>query len=80
MLLCHGKRHISRPHELLSIRLDDVKFKTLSSTGKQYTEVHIVDSKTKSRTLPQIFSVSYIKEWMESHPFANDPIHGYSYL
>lgn len=60
-----------RPHELLSLRLSDIKFK-LSTTGIQYAEVHILDSKTKPRTLPLIFSVPYIKEWIESHPLANN--------
>jgi integrase len=60
-----------RPHELLSIRIGDIKFK-VSSTGKQYAEVHIKESKTKPRTLPLIFSVPYIKEWIELHPFANN--------
>ena len=60
-----------RPHELLSIKIGDIKFK-VSSTGKQYAEVHIKESKTKPRTLPLIFSVPYIKEWIELHPFANN--------
>jgi integrase len=61
-----------RPHELLSIRIGDIKFK-VSSTGKQYAEVHIADSKTKPRTLPLIFSIPYVKEWIELHPLANNP-------
>ncbi len=61
-----------RPHELLSLRIEDIKFK-ISSTGMQYAEVHIADSKTKPRTLPLIFSVPYVKEWIESHPFVNNP-------
>lgn len=60
-----------RPHELLSIKIGDIKFK-VSTTGKQYAEVHIKESKTKPRTLPLIFSVPYIKEWIELHPFANN--------
>lgn len=35
-----------RPHELLSLRIEDVKFK-MSSSGTQYAEVHILESKTK---------------------------------
>ena len=54
-----------RPHELLSLKVGDIKFKK-SSTGIQYAEVHITDSKTKPRTLPLIFSVPYVKEWIES--------------
>ncbi len=60
-----------RSHELLSLNIGDIKFKT-SSTGIQYAEVHISDSKTKPRTLPLIFSISYIKEWIESHPLINN--------
>src|SRR6185503_11727911 len=60
------------PHELLSLKIGDIKFK-VSSTGKQYAEVHITDSKTKPRTLPLIFSIPFIKEWIESHPYANNP-------
>ncbi len=61
-----------RPHELLSLRIGDIKFK-ISSTGIQYAEVHITDSKTRPRTLPLIFSVPYVKEWIESHPLVNNP-------
>ncbi len=52
-----------RPHELLSIKLKDIMFK-VSSTGMQYAEVHITKSKTKPRTLPLIFSIPYIKDWI----------------
>jgi tetratricopeptide (TPR) repeat protein len=61
-----------RPHELLSLRIKDIVFK-LSSTKKQYAEVHITNSKTKPRTLPLIFSIPYIKDWIDSHPKANNP-------
>ena len=47
-----------RPHELLSLKIKDIKFK-ISSTGIQYAEVHILKSKTKPRTLPLIFSIPY---------------------
>lgn len=45
----------------------------LSSTGKQYAEVHIKISKTKPRTVPLIFSVPYVKDWINSHPAACNP-------
>jgi len=61
-----------RPHELLSLKLKDIKFK-VSSTGIQYAEVHIVESKTKPRTIPLIFSIPYVKDWIDSHPLANNP-------
>ncbi len=60
-----------RPHELLSLKIGDIKFK-MSSMGMHYAEVHIMDSKTNPRTLPLIFSIPYIKEWMELHPLANN--------
>jgi integrase len=61
-----------RPHELLSLRIKDLIFK-LSSTKKQYAEVHITNSKTKPRTLPLIFSLPYLKDWLDSHPYGNNP-------
>lgn len=61
-----------RPHELLSLRINDIVFK-LSSTKKQYAEVNITNSKTKPRTLPLIFSLPYLKDWLESHPKRNNP-------
>jgi integrase len=63
----------ARPHELLSLRIKDVKFKLADSTGKQYAEVHLLESKTKPRTVPLIFSLPYVKDWIESHPKGNDP-------
>lgn len=39
----------------------------------QYAEVHITKSKTKPRTLPLIFSIPYVKDWLDSHPFTNNP-------
>jgi integrase len=67
-----------RPHELLSLRIGDIKFK-VSSTGMQYAEVHITDSKTNPRSLSLIFSVPYIKSWIESHPHTNNPNSCYSF-
>lgn len=61
-----------RPHELLSLKIEDIKFK-MSSTGTQYAEVHISQSKTKPRTIPLIFSVPYVKEWIDNHPLAGNP-------
>jgi integrase len=61
-----------RPHELLSLKIKDIVFK-LSSTKKQYAEVHITESKTNPRTLPLIFSIPYVKDWIDSHPMRNNP-------
>jgi integrase len=60
------------PHELLSLRLQDITFK-ISSTGRQYAELNLRESKTKLRTLPLIFSIPYVKDWIDSHPMANNP-------
>ncbi len=62
-----------RPHELLNLKIKDIVFKISSSTGMQYAEVHIVESKTKPRTLPLIFSIPYVKDWLDSHPMGNNP-------
>lgn len=57
----------ARPHELLCLKIRDIVFKK-SSTGLQYAEVHITQTKTCPRTVPLIFSIPYIKDWLESHP------------
>lgn len=63
----------ARPHELLNLKIRDVKFRISSTTNKQYAEVNITKSKTKPRTLPLIFSLPYVKEWLDSHPISNNP-------
>ena len=62
----------ARPHELLNLKIKDIVFKVSSTTNMQYAEVHITKSKTKPRTLPLIFSIPYVKDWIDSHPLAND--------
>ncbi len=62
----------ARPHELLSLRISDISFK-IASTGIQYAEVHIKESKTRPRTVPLIFSIPYVKDWINSHPQVNNP-------
>jgi integrase len=68
-----------KSHELLSLRLKDIMFK-VSSNGTEYAEVDIVENKTKPRTLPLIFSIPYVKGWIDSYPLANNPDVFYSYL
>ena len=63
----------ARPHELLNLKIKDVMFKVSSTTGMQYAEVHITKSKTKPRTLPLIFSLPYVKDWIDSHPLSTNP-------
>ncbi|MDR4489461.1 MAG: tyrosine-type recombinase/integrase [Candidatus Nitrosocosmicus sp.] len=59
----------ARPHELLNLRVKDIKFK-ISSEGIQYAEV-TVNGKTGSRTLPLIDSIPYLKEWLLAHPYGD---------
>lgn len=60
----------ARPHELLALKIKDIAFK-VSSTGRQYAEVHITQTKTRPRTVPLIFSIPYIKDWIDAHPMGN---------
>ena len=62
----------ARPHELLSLKIKDIKFR-VSTIEKQFAEVHIQKSKTKPRTLPLIHSLPYVKDWIDSHPMKNNP-------
>jgi hypothetical protein len=57
----------ARPHELLKLSIGDVQFKIDQTTGRQYAEI-VVSGKTKTRTLPLIDSVPYVKEWLSDHP------------
>lgn len=55
-----------RPHELIGLRIKDIQFK-VSSNGMQYAEV-LVSGKTKTRTVPLLSSLPYVKEWIQNHP------------
>jgi integrase len=60
----------ARPHEILSLKIKDIVFKT---TGKvQYAEV-LVNGKTGTRPIPLIQSIPYIKEWLSNHTTRNNP-------
>lgn len=50
----------ARPHELLSLKIKDIIFKK-SSTGMQYAQVHILQSKTRPRTLPFLIHYRTLK-------------------
>ncbi len=56
----------ARPHELLNLHIGDIFFKK-APNGVQYAEI-LVSGKTKSRTLPLITSLPYVKEWIQRHP------------
>jgi integrase len=60
----------ARPHEILGLKLKDIVFKSVGS--KQYAEV-IVNGKTRTRHLPLIDSLPYIKEWSDQHPQRSNP-------
>ena len=70
----------ARPHELLNLRIDDIKF-YVNDEGIQYAEVRITNGKTGSRTVPLIDSLPYLKEYLslslsssdENHPNSSNP-------
>jgi Site-specific recombinase XerD len=59
-----------RKGELVSIRLENVTFTEFGAT------VTIPKGKTGSRTIPVVYSASYLHQWIESHPTKgqSDPI------
>lgn len=65
-----GRDLSARPHEILSLKIKDVVFKTTGKT--QYAEV-LVNGKTGSRSIPLIQSIPYVKDWLSSHPSRNNP-------
>ena len=60
----------ARPHEILSLKLKDIIFKTVDKY--QYAEV-LVNGKTGTRHIPLIQSIPYIKDWLSNHPSRNNP-------
>jgi integrase len=60
----------ARPHELLNLKIKDVKFK-ITPNRIQYAEI-LVSGKTKPRTLPLFSSIPYVKEWLLDHPTADN--------
>jgi len=61
----------ARPHEILSLKIKDIVFKTADG-GKQYAIV-VVNGKTGSRCLPLFQSIPYVKEWLSNYPSRNNP-------
>ena len=61
-----------RPHELLNLKISEILFKN-TDDGKQYAEIVINGGKTKSRTVPLIESLPFIKDWIMSHPTGDNP-------
>jgi len=56
----------ARPNELLRLHIGDIFFRK-TSEGSQYAEI-VITGKTKSRTLPLIFSLPYLKQFLQIHP------------
>jgi hypothetical protein len=60
-----------RPAEILNLRIKDIVFKTAGSSY-QYAEV-LVNGKTGTRHLPLIYSIPYVKDWLDVHPQHGNP-------
>lgn len=60
----------ARPHEILSLKIKDIIFKTVDKY--QYAEV-LVNGKTGTRRIPLIQSIPYVKDWLSNHPSRNNP-------
>lgn len=61
-----------RLHELLNLKISEILFKN-TDDGKQYAEIVINGGKTKSRTVPLIDSIPFVKDWIMSHPTGDNP-------
>jgi integrase/recombinase XerD len=55
----------ARPHEILNLRIKDVNFKLVGNN--QFAEV-TVNGKTGTRTLPIIYGIPFLKDWLDDHP------------
>ena len=62
----------ARPHEILSFKIKDIKFKR-NSNNLLYAEVRIRNGKTGPRSLPLIDAIPYYKEWISEHPMSFNP-------
>jgi integrase len=60
-----------RPHELLNLRIEDIRFRISDDGSKQYAETTI-NGKTGQRTVTLINSIPFIKEWVLDHPFGKN--------
>ena len=61
----------ARPSELLSLHIGDIYYRK-TEDGVKYAEI-VVNGKTKSRTLPLIFSLPYLKRFLQLHPYGTNP-------
>ena len=61
----------ARPHEIMKLKIKDVKFKTIGTS--QYAEV-VVNGKTGTRPIPLINSIPYLKDYLDhEHPHPSNP-------
>lgn len=60
----------ARPNELLSLHIGDIYYRK-TEDGVKYAEI-VVNGKTKSRTLPLIFSLPYLKRFLQLHPYGTN--------
>lgn len=61
----------ARPHEIMKLKIKDVKFKTIGTS--QYAEV-VVNGKTGTRSIPLINSLPYLKDYIDhGHPCSGNP-------
>jgi integrase/recombinase XerD len=61
----------ARPHEILKLKIRDIKFKTVGNY--QYAEA-IVNGKTGTRPIPLINSIPFLKDYLDhEHPQPNNP-------
>src|SRR5215216_285377 len=61
----------ARPHEILKLKVNDLKFKTIGT--RQYAEV-TVNGKTGTRSIPLINSLPYVKDYLTNgHPISGNP-------
>ncbi len=63
----------ARPHEILNLKIKDIVFKINEESNRQYAEVLIKGGKTKSRVIPLIDSLPYVKELINNHPTSTNP-------
>ena len=62
----------ARPGEILNLKVKDIKF-SVTDEGIHYAEVRIMQGKTGPRTVPLIYSLPYLKEWLEENPMGKSP-------
>jgi integrase/recombinase XerD len=61
----------ARPHEILKLKIRDIKFKTVGNY--QYAEA-MVNGKTGTRPIPLINSIPFLKDYLDhEHPQPNNP-------